>query len=59
MNQEELAHAMRAACELTHDSEMIVVGSQSIHGSFADTTPLLRLSNEVDLMPMQDRKSVV
>lgn len=55
MNQEELAHAIRAACELTHDSEMIVVGSQSIHGSFADTTPLLRLSNEVGLMPMHQR----
>lgn len=34
MRRSELAHILRAACDVTHDPEILVIGSQSILGSF-------------------------
>ena len=36
MKRSELAHVLRSACDITGDPHILVVGSQSILGSFAD-----------------------
>lgn len=54
MRRAELEHLVRAACELTGDDEIIVIGSQAIHASFPeDKLPgPTTLSNEADLWPI-------
>ncbi|MGH7625211.1 MAG: DUF6036 family nucleotidyltransferase, partial [Gemmatimonadaceae bacterium] len=51
MTFEELEHAIRAACDVAHDHEVIVFGSQSILGQFPDAHEDLRQSAEADIMP--------
>ncbi|MFT4297206.1 MAG: hypothetical protein QM582_17530 [Micropruina sp.] len=53
MNREQLCHAIRAACAIAEIDRVIVVGSQSILGSFdTDELPAVtHLSAEVDVMP--------
>ncbi len=36
MKKTELAHILRAACEITGDPNILVIGSQSILGSFGE-----------------------
>lgn len=54
MRRAELEHLVGAACEVTGDDEIIVIGSQAIHASIPEeklpgpTT----LSNEADLWPI-------
>jgi hypothetical protein len=36
MTRAELEHAIRAACDITHDTEVYVFGSQAILGQFPD-----------------------
>lgn len=36
MRREQLAHILRAACDVTDDPEMLVIGSQAILASFSD-----------------------
>lgn len=36
MNRSELAHVLRAACDVTHDPEILVIGSQAILASFSE-----------------------
>lgn len=36
MNRSQLAHVLRAACEITGDPHVLVIGSQAILGSFDD-----------------------
>jgi hypothetical protein len=36
VKKSELAHILRAACEITGDPEILVIGSQSILGSFTE-----------------------
>ncbi len=36
MKKSELAHILRAACEITGDPHILVIGSQSILGSFTE-----------------------
>lgn len=53
MNRQQLYHAIRAACAIASVDRVIVVGSQSILGSF-DTDqlpPVTHFSAEVDLLP--------
>lgn len=53
MNRQQLYHAIRAACAIATVDRVIVVGSQSILGTF-DThqlPPVTHFSAEVDLMP--------
>lgn len=56
MRRDQLEHAIRAACQIIGRREVIVVGSQSILGTFrenelpADAT----MSVEVDILPISD-----
>ena len=56
MNRQQLHHAIRAACAIAGVDRVIVVGSQSILGSFDinELPPVTHLSAEVDLMPDVD-----
>jgi hypothetical protein len=51
MTREELEHAIRAACDLTDETEMIVFGSQAILGQYPDAPDALRQSAEADMTP--------
>jgi len=51
VTREELEHAIRAACDLTDDTEVIVFGSQAILGQFPDASARLRQSAEADIAP--------
>jgi hypothetical protein len=51
VNYAQLEHAIRAACEVSGDTEVYVFGSQAILGSYRDAPPALRASVEVDMQP--------
>lgn len=51
MTRAELEHAIRAACDLTGETEVIVFGSQAILGQFPDAPDALRQSAEADVAP--------
>ena len=51
MTREQLEHAIRAACEVTGDSEIWIFGSQAILGEFPNAPEALRTSIEVDVQP--------
>lgn len=53
MNRQQLYHAIRAACAIAGVDRVIVVGSQSILGSFDvdELPPVTHLSAEVDVLP--------
>lgn len=56
MRRDQLEHAIRTACQIIGHPEVIVVGSQSILGSF-DETQLpadATMSIEVDILPIAD-----
>lgn len=56
MNRLELAHVLRAACDVTGDPAVLVIGSQSILGSFdEDDLPLAATASiEVDIAFLDD-----
>lgn len=51
MTREQLEHAIRAACEVAKDAEVVVFGSQAILGQFPDAPDVLLQSAEADIMP--------
>jgi hypothetical protein len=51
LTREELEHAIRAACDLTEETEVIIFGSQAILGQYPDAPEALRQSAEADMMP--------
>lgn len=51
MTRAELEHAIRASCDLTQDTEVIVFGSQAILGQFPNAPAALRQSAEADIAP--------
>jgi hypothetical protein len=51
MTREQLEHAIRAACEVSEDSEIWIFGSQAILGEFPNAPEELRASLEVDVQP--------
>lgn len=51
MTRAELEHAIRAACDLTEETEVIVFGSQAILGQYPDAPEELRQSAEADIAP--------
>ncbi len=53
MKRHEIEHLIRAAGAITQSSEIIVIGSQSILGSFPDAPESLLYSREADLIPVQ------
>ncbi len=58
MNREQLEHAIRAACDVSGDKELIIFGSQSILGQFPEAHEELRRSTEVDLIPKNKPEEV-
>ncbi|CAB1061395.1 hypothetical protein D1BOALGB6SA_6168 [Olavius sp. associated proteobacterium Delta 1] len=51
MTRAQLEHAIRAACEVSEDSELWIFGSQAILGEFPNAPEELRASVEVDVQP--------
>ncbi len=51
MTREQLEHAIRAACDVSEDTELWIFGSQAILGEFPNAPESLRASIEVDLQP--------
>ncbi|NLT36422.1 MAG: hypothetical protein GXX83_11065 [Gaiellales bacterium] len=49
MRYDQLEHAIRAACDVAGDTELLIFGSQSILASFPDAPHVLRASIEVDV----------
>lgn len=51
MKRSELEHIIRAAGSIADDSEIVVIGSQSILGQFPDAPATLLVSAEADVYP--------
>lgn len=51
MTRDQLEHAIRAACDVSGDTELWVFGSQAILGEFPDAPESFRASIEVDVQP--------
>jgi len=51
MTRDQLEHAIRAACDVSEDTELWIFGSQAILGEFPDAPESLRSSIEVDVQP--------
>ncbi|MCT7294122.1 hypothetical protein NVV99_24825 [Rhodococcus sp. PAE-6] len=60
MNRDELGRAIKAACANLDEPRVIVLGSQSILGSFDITAlpPAAFLSREVDILPLRGSRSI-
>ncbi|UUZ60207.1 DUF6036 family nucleotidyltransferase [Nocardioides sp. B-3] len=56
MRRDQLEHAIRAACQIIHQSEVIVVGSQAILGTYDESQlpAAATMSIEVDILPMAE-----
>lgn len=56
MNRQELAHILRAACNIAHDKEVLVIGSQAILGSYDDSElpAAVMMSREADIAFLDD-----
>jgi hypothetical protein len=52
VTRQQLEHAIRAACDVSKDTELLIFGSQAILGGFPDAPLELRASVEVDLQPV-------
>lgn len=51
MTRDQLEHAIRAACEVANDTELLIFGSQAILGPYPEAPEGLRASIEVDVQP--------
>ncbi len=51
MKRTDLEHIIRAAAEIADDTEIIVIGSQAILGSFPNAPEILLISMEADVYP--------
>jgi hypothetical protein len=51
MRRDQLEHAIRAACDVAEDTELIIFGSQAILAEHPDAPESVRASIEVDLQP--------
>ncbi|MDP2481334.1 MAG: hypothetical protein Q8W51_01495 [Candidatus Palauibacterales bacterium] len=51
MTREQLEHAIRAACDVAKDTDLIIFGSQAILGEHPEAPAELRASVEVDVQP--------
>jgi hypothetical protein len=52
MKRSDLEHVIRAAGAISEDSEIVVIGSQSILGQFPDAPSSLLRSAEADVFPL-------
>lgn len=51
MNRSQLEHVIRAAAAISGDSDIVVIGSQSVLGQFPSPPPELCVSIEADVYP--------
>jgi len=51
VTREQLEHAIRAACDVAKDTDLIIFGSQAILGEHPEAPAELRASVEVDVQP--------
>jgi len=58
MTREQLEHAIRAACDVSHDTELWIFGSQAILGEYPNAPDSLRMSIEVDVQPKNQPDAV-
>ena len=58
MTREQLEHAIRAACDVSEDTEIWIFGSQAILAEFPDAPTDLRASIEVDVQPKNRPENV-
>lgn len=58
MNRDQLEHAIRAACDVSQDQELIIFGSQAIVGTYPEAPGDLRASIEVDIQPKNRPEAV-
>jgi hypothetical protein len=58
MTRDQLEHAIRAACDVSKDTEVWVFGSQAILGEFPTAPESLRASIEVDVQPKNRPETV-
>lgn len=56
MKRQQLAHLLRSACQIAHDKDVLVLGSQAILGTYDDDelTPAVRMSMEADIAFLND-----
>src|SRR5690242_12182470 len=52
MQRSELEHLIRAAGSIADDTEIVIIGSQSILGQFPDAPAKLLVSAEADMFPL-------
>ncbi len=58
MTRDQLEHAIRAACDVSKDTELWIFGSQAILGEFPNAPESLRASIEVDVQPKNRPETV-
>jgi hypothetical protein len=58
MTRDQLEHAIRAACDVSNDTELWIFGSQAISGEFPNAPASLRASIEVDVQPKNRPETV-
>ena len=58
MTRDQLEHAIRAACNVSQDTELWIFGSQAILGEFPNAPATLRASIEVDVQPKNRPETV-
>lgn len=58
MTRNQLEHAIRAACDVSEDTELWIFGSQAILGEFPNAHENLRASIEVDVQPKNRPEAV-
>ena len=58
MTRAQLEHAIRAACDVADDTDLLVFGSQAILGEHPNAPPGLRTSIEVDVQPLNNPQAV-
>ena len=52
MRRDQLEHAIRAACSVSGDTELLIFGSQAILGSYPDPPGAVAASIEVDVQAL-------
>jgi uncharacterized nucleotidyltransferase DUF6036 len=50
MKKRQLDHVLRAAGDITGDTQFVIIGSQALHGKYPDLPDAILVSAEVDLI---------
>ena len=58
MTRDQLEHTIRAACDVSKDTELWIFGSQALLGEYPDAPDSLRASIEVDIQPKNRPEAV-